>query len=135
MREPGSANKQMFVKTLARRLLGESNSSVAYILCKKCGKPGHLPAVFRSSGKIVEAANARAATRSDFSEMLRFLTILPMNRPVFIVEKASEIFFYGLFVCMNDAALCVFVYVCVLNSTVAVGRPCCEARVMHDVCR
>ena len=36
-----------------------------------------------------------------------------MNRSIFIVEKASGIFFYGLFVCMNDAALCVFVYVCV----------------------
>ena len=58
MREPGGANKQKFVKTLAIRLLGESNSSAASILCKKCGKPGHLPAVFRSSGKIVEAANA-----------------------------------------------------------------------------
>ena len=36
-----------------------------------------------------------------------------MNRPIFIVEKASEIFFYGFFVSMNDAALCVFVDVCV----------------------
>ena len=58
MRELGSAKKQKCVKTLARRPLGECNSSAAYILCKKCGKPGHLPAVFRSSGKIVEAANA-----------------------------------------------------------------------------